>query len=212
MTSIPYLFIDTEEVIPTENWYNYLIDQPGVYRNCFVRRITHIKNVGSVVSHECLQIIVQDESSGARTRLIARQIEGDQVIIGHWQSFRSSLRFFSSDVSCDSGFGSISSCSSSSSSSRPDLPLPMFSLTFDPPHKLNVCELACILHYISKLTQKSIFYNANSFWYALTVYETARLWRKASQIPWRWSSVRGCVLLWKRKSKVRFNLTPFPTT
>lgn len=83
MPSIPYLFVDEKQVCSTREWYQALTKSRSLYERCLVKSITHVKNLDSIVSHEYLQFIVEDQDTSFRTRIIAeRQTKQDQVILG----------------------------------------------------------------------------------------------------------------------------------
>ncbi|ATZ50257.1 hypothetical protein BCIN_05g06250 [Botrytis cinerea B05.10] len=183
---IPYLFEDNEKTFQTQEWCFLLSQSADVYKNCVVKTITHVKNLRSKVVHEYLQAIIEDVDTGNRTRLIAeRQTKQDQVILGRWASKKS--------------FELLSSSSSSSSSPSGDLPLPLFSITFDSP-SFKVLDLAGIL---AKTTEIGGSYNLltkNCYWFAYTAYTALKLKFNGLEEHWHFWKWRGSLILFKGKA------------
>ena len=84
--SIP-LLLDSHEEKDVLSWESSIKDNPDIYQDCFVRRITHAKDVNSPWAHEFVQVIVEDNSSKFCARLLAERVEGDRVSIGKWEPF-----------------------------------------------------------------------------------------------------------------------------
>ncbi|KAM0312714.1 hypothetical protein ACHAO8_006122 [Botrytis cinerea] len=183
---IPYLFEDNEKTFQTQEWYSLLSQSADVYKNCVVKTITHVKNLRSKVVHEYLQAIIEDVDTGNRTRLIAeRQTKQDQVILGRWASKKS--------------FELLSSSSSSSSNPSGNLPLPLFSITFDSP-SFKVLDLAGIL---AKTTEIGGSYNLltkNCYWFAYTAYTALKLKFNGLEEHWHFWKWRGSLILFKGKA------------
>lgn len=189
---IPYLFEDNEKIIETQEWYSLLSQSADDYKNCVVKTLTHVKNIRSKVVHEYLQAIIEDLSTGNRTRLIAeRQTGQDQVILGRWASKKS--------------FSLLSSSSSSSSSSGPsgDLPLPLFSITFDS-DSFKVLDLAGILAKTTELGGKYHLFTKNCYWFAITAYTSLKLRFSGREERWYFWKWRGRLILFKKQAEVSF--------
>ncbi|TEY57641.1 hypothetical protein BOTCAL_0210g00020 [Botryotinia calthae] len=183
---IPYLFEDNEKTFQTQEWYSLLSQSADVYKNCVVKTVTHVKNLRSKVVHEYLQAIIEDVDTGNRTRLIAeRQTNQDQVILGRWASKKSF-----------GVLGSSSSSSSSSSSPSGDLPLPLFSITFDSP-SFKVLDLAGILAKTTEIGGNYNLFTKNCYWFAYTAYTALKLKFGGLEEQWHFSKWRGSLILFK---------------
>lgn len=213
---MPLVFTSTEEVVTPQKWYSDLSQNASTYSNCFVRRITHVKNLNSSVLHEYLQVILEDTGSSSkdRTRVLAeRQTEQDQVIIGHWSfgakpSGKALMSSSSGSSSSGSGFfkriadlfrGSSSS-SSSSSSSKELLPLQLWSLTFDD-NNLNVVALADVMRATS---EKMGCYNLvlrNCYVFAKSIYDTVVQKYQCQQFGWKFAHLQGTLPFLQLKTK-----------
>ncbi|KAJ9393958.1 hypothetical protein DTO282F9_9121 [Paecilomyces variotii] len=201
----PLVFTSEQKVITTGEWYSDLRQNASKYDRCFVRRITHVKNLNSALAHEYLQIILEDtgSSSEGRTRVLAeRQQKQDQVIIGRWSYGTSPLSPSSSShlsgTSAGSSFGSSSSSSSSSGRILPLLPLPLLSLTFDDDN-LNVVSLANLLKEVTDRLRGYDLRTRNCYVFAKTVYESAHYGYHGLEKRWKFSSLRGSLVLLKLK-------------
>jgi hypothetical protein len=205
MTTSPLVFTSDKQVITTAKWLEDLKNNSSNYGDCFVRRITHVKNLKSTFLHEYLQIIFEDTGHGKnpsdrdRTRIIAeRQNSQDQVIIGLW-SFGERPKVSGKEADSRTFFERFKGffgSSSSSSSGDELLPLPLFSLTFDEDN-LNAIDLAAIL---SETTSKLLDYNVatrNCFHFAEAVYDVARLKYHGKSEPWRFSDLKKSIVVWK---------------
>ncbi|KAI0886645.1 uncharacterized protein GGS22DRAFT_186715 [Annulohypoxylon maeteangense] len=204
MSSMPLVFTSDEKVISTTDWYSSLTDDISKYENCFVRRITHVKNLRSSVLHEYLQIIFEDTTGKQnRTRVLAeRQTAQDQVIIGRWSYGLnpSANRSSSSGSSGSWGRGlEFFQGSSSSSSSSPggNLPLPLLSLTFKE-DKLGVMQLAAILQKITVKLGKYNFLLRNCYVFASMVYDLAMVKHTGSSQSWPYAFTKGRLALWAK--------------
>lgn len=58
--NIPNVFEDSDRAIDVLGWEDQITKNPGIYKDCFVRRFTHVKNLESHVLHEYLNVIVKD--------------------------------------------------------------------------------------------------------------------------------------------------------
>ncbi|KAM0282414.1 hypothetical protein ACHAO9_010203 [Fusarium lateritium] len=176
---IPNLFEDTEKPIQTEEWYSLLSQSADDYENCVVKTLTHVKNLRSRVIHEYLQATVEDQDTGNRTCLIAERQNGqDQVILGRRDSSLALL--------------------SSSSMSR-DLPLPLYSITFE--SNLKVLDLAGILAETTKIGEKYDLITKNCYWFAITAYQALKLKYNGTEehcFFWKW---RGRLVYFKTSAK-----------
>ncbi|PYI11428.1 hypothetical protein BO78DRAFT_382704 [Aspergillus sclerotiicarbonarius CBS 121057] len=189
------VFENDEKDFPTQTWYSNLAANANIYENCYVERITHVKNLRSEVLHEYIQVIVVDAASDTRTRLITeRQVEGDRVIVGRsgW-SFSSSLSSSSGFFSFVGRLFSLSSSSISNSNDVNDLPLPLYSLTFKA-KSFNIVDLARLLSVVSEMGG---YYNAlstNCYWYATKMYKLAkRSFQVIEEKEWKFKDWRGSI-------------------
>ncbi|KAH0593319.1 hypothetical protein MHUMG1_09041 [Metarhizium humberi] len=192
MPRIPYLFEDQEQVIQTETWRSYLWSNARTYQHCVVKSLTHVKNLHSELVHEYLQVIVEDTSTGIRTRLLAeREREQDQVIIGRWVSMhrKSALPYTSK-----SGLRSTRNA-------QPDnLPLPLYSLKFTG-NKFNVIYLADILKNTTIAGGHYHLLSKNCYWFARTVYDTIPKLFSCVEKPWTFARWRGLFILFKKRAE-----------
>ncbi|KAJ5111963.1 hypothetical protein N7532_000008 [Penicillium argentinense] len=88
------MFFDSaaEEKIDVKTLPGFIRDNPDEFKNIFVRRFTHVKNLGSNVLHEYLHVILEDNSTDKWTRVIVERQAGtlvwgeahDQVIVRRW--------------------------------------------------------------------------------------------------------------------------------
>ncbi|KAL1871188.1 hypothetical protein Plec18167_007122 [Paecilomyces lecythidis] len=177
--NIPHLFIDssTEENVLT--WEAAINENPAVYQNCFVRRITHVKDLNNRVLHEYLQVIVEDKSSKFCTRLIAERLQQrDQVTIGRWKPFDHYQEKWSPE-DCYyhplelAATSEISSSGSSSSKSLEVLPLPLLTRSL-PKDDLSVQRFANILGKAHWEHPDYNFIVYNCYWFSECVYEGVR--------------------------------------
>ncbi|KAH6605844.1 hypothetical protein Trco_004997 [Trichoderma cornu-damae] len=182
--TIPYVFEDEEKEYSTSDWDSQLSKDPDTYNQCFVRALTHVKNLKSSVLHEYLQIIVErtDTKDPSRTRLLAeRQNDGDRVIAGRssWAPSSSSGGFLGNLLS--------SSSRSSSGGKIGDYPLPLYSLKFTS-GEFPIVRLAEILR---KTTEDggrySIRKKKHCFWFAKAVYNTVKYSFQCVEKTWRWA-------------------------
>ncbi|KAJ9227406.1 hypothetical protein DTO271D3_1416 [Paecilomyces variotii] len=200
----PLVFTSEQKVITTGEWYSDLSQNASKYARCFVRRITHVKNLNSSVTHEYLQIILEDTGSSpkSRTRVLAeRQQAQDQVIIGRWSYGTSPLSPSSSHTSGTSAGSSFGSSSSSSSSSGGILPLPLWSLTFDDDN-LNVVSLANLLRKVTDSLGDYGLIFSNCYVFARTVYDSARLRYHGLSKRWKFSYLRGNLALLEKAFRI----------
>lgn len=215
MSSLPLVFSSDEKVVSTTDWYISLSKDEETYKNCFVRRITHIKNLKSSVLHEFIQVIFEDKtnSKGDRTRVIAeRQTKQDQLIFGRWSyglkpSSKSSVGDGSgSALEAFTNFFRGSSSSSSSSGGGGILPLPLLSLTFDNDN-LSVLQLAEICLKTTEQLGTYDLITRNCYCFSAIVYEAARLKYAGVVKDWPYASLKGKLALWVKldsKAKASF--------
>ncbi|GIK06642.1 hypothetical protein Aspvir_002292 [Aspergillus viridinutans] len=176
--SIPNIFEDSERVINVLNWESHITQHPGTYKNCFVRRFTHVKNLESSVLHEYLNVIVEDEATDTWTRLIVeRQTDQDQVIVGRWsatkgyhENWKPEDCFYRSHAVA---IGSSGSSSGNSSGPAGDLPLPLATRSFQK-GKFGVKELARLLRKTHELHPRYSLAWYNCYWYSYKVFEGVR--------------------------------------
>ncbi|KAL7818374.1 hypothetical protein V8C26DRAFT_420219 [Trichoderma gracile] len=187
--SMPLVFTSTERIVPAQEWSFHLSRNASAYRNCFVRRITHVKNLNSSVLHEYLQ---------NRTRVLAeRQVNQDQVIIGRW-SFGPSHKFgLTSSYGLGDSWEPLQSLpqefsSSSSSSSAGILPLQLWSLTFQE-NVLNVIHLAEVIRITSQRLGSYHMVTRNCYIFAKGVYTAIMQRYGCQQTRWRFYYLQGTI-------------------
>jgi hypothetical protein len=88
------MFFDSaaEEKIDVKRLPEIIRSKRDEFKNIFVRRFTHVKNLGSDVLHEYLHVILEDNSTDKWTRVIVERQAGklvlgeahDQVIVRRW--------------------------------------------------------------------------------------------------------------------------------
>lgn len=177
---IPNLFEDKEKTIQTQEWYSLLSQSPQEYQNCVVKTLTHVKNLRSKVVHEYLQAIIEDLDTGTRTRLIAeRQVAQDQIILGRWASKKSS--------SGPSG----------------DLPLPLFSVSFDS-NNFKVLDLAGILAHTTEIGGKYNLLTKSCSWFALTACMALKYKFNGREERWYFWKWRGRLIIFNKVAQVSF--------
>jgi hypothetical protein len=212
LKAIPCVFEDRETEYNTWTWNSTMSNDPETYEHCFVRTLTHVKNLRSTVLHEYLQVIVErtDTQTPVRTRLIVeRQTDGDRVIVGRssWATSSSSAGFLSNL--------SIKSSSSSSGAEQGSLPLPLYSLKFAS-GKLPVAKLAEILQ---RTTDAGGVYDLlrgkHCFWFANIVYQSVKLaapWEDERIWPWAMYRCYVKIIAWPwTKSRIEVSSAPIPT-
>jgi hypothetical protein len=176
--SIPHLFVDSKQEENVLSWESFINQNPAIYQNCFVRRITHVKDLNNTVLHEYLQVIVEDNSSKFCTRLIAERLRPrDQVTIGQWEPFdHYQENWTPEDCYYQPSELAVSSAISSSGSSNKSsevLPLPLLTRSL-PKGLLSVQKFAKLLGNAHRERPKYNFPVYNCYWYAECVYEGVR--------------------------------------
>ncbi|GFF25239.1 hypothetical protein IFM61606_09387 [Aspergillus udagawae] len=172
--SILNIFEDSETVINVLNWENHITQNPGTYKDCFVRRFTHVKNLESRVLHEYLNVIVEDEATDTWTRLIVeRQTEQDQVIVGRWPASKGYHENWKPEDCFYHSHAVALSSSSSSSGPAGDLPLPLATRSFQK-GKFKVNQLALLLRKTHELHPRYNLPLYNCYWYSYKVFEGVR--------------------------------------
>lgn len=184
MSPIPHLFVNKQDVIQTEKWESLLLANKDAYKNCVVKSITHVKDVHNTWYHEYLQILIEQTSTGARTRIIAeRQQAQDQIIIGRWKWAAKSL----------ASLGCISSSSSGNSlgdtASGVDLPLPLYTIYLQD-NSLGVLDLANVLAGTTKEHRNYDFASYNCYWFAEASYWAVQKKWKYVEKTWQYSHLR----------------------
>lgn len=200
MARIQHLFEDTQRTIPARSWVDDLLKNQSLYTNCFVRSITHVKDINNTWVHEYLQAIIENMANGDRTRIIAeRQTDYDKVIIGRWKTRslgKKSFALFSSSGSSGSGSGSGSG----------DLPLPLYSLVFKE-NSLSVLQLAATFKEVSIKLGDYHFVERNCYDFAYSAYLSAKFRSGFRYIEESWSFARwrGKYIYFVYAAKVRDN-------
>lgn len=167
------LFAGPYEKIPTTDWYNMLAASPSTYEHCRIVSITWVKALASPLSHEFVQFIVEDASTGLRSRIIAdRQETGDWVFVGwDWASNK--------DIS-----------------DRHSLPLPLLSLTYDnPSSRPDLVSFAKVLADVTKRHPYRVM-REMCWWYAETVLEMAHINYGGRLEQWKYAKLRYSLVVW----------------
>jgi len=163
-------FSEKYEQLSTLEWYERISADPSSFQDHQVIAITWVKALGSPLSHEFLQVIIEDTTHGDRYRIVTDRDEcGDRVIFGHHLRPKNSLY----------------------KSEQHELPLPLLSLCFDNSGcRPSVVSLA---HLLIETTARSPKYNIMKemcWWYAETVFEETRLRFGGTLKEWAWARYR----------------------
>jgi len=170
---LPNIFENSKREINVLEWGKKTTQNPNVYKNCFVRHFTHVKDLDSPVFHEYLNVIVENTSNNSWTRLIVeRQREQDQVIVGRWPTLKGyDAKWRPKDCFYKPVIALASSSSSSSSSG--DLPLPLTTRSF----QKNSCSVKLLARLLKWTHDKHPNYDLlkwNCYWYSYEIFEGVR--------------------------------------
>jgi len=161
--------------LSVDNFCDTVKNDPDSFAHFKVLRITHIKNLVSVVWHEYVQVIVRDTSNGKLHRIIVeRQTDNDYVIIGMWKPWTEGE-------------------TPSSGDGDPWLPLPLFSLFFNTP--LALSDVANHIRAVRAVHKDYNVLQANCYWFALSLYTNlyASAGGTATEKKWTWWLFRGII-------------------
>lgn len=154
------------EVLSTTAWLAKITASPRLYDGHHLSSLTWTKALGSPLSHEFIQFVIEDTRTGHRSRhLTHRHVDGgDSVLFGFdWTSGTEPTRHHA-------------------------LPLPLLSLTFD--KKPNVADFARLL---VDITERKPGYNLlreMCWWYAEAVIEDAHAKYGGRLMEWDFSHLR----------------------
>ncbi|GIJ91154.1 hypothetical protein Asppvi_010119 [Aspergillus pseudoviridinutans] len=168
-----------EEVIDINTWAQTIKSNRDEFRNIFVRRFTHVKNLGSYVLHEYLHVIVEDNSTDEWARVIVERQAApfrlrkwkakDQVIIRRW----SASKGYKDYEDLEPNYFPFKAMMSSTSSGPivGDMPLPLITRSFRK-GKFSVEKLADILVVCHNSVPNYSPWTFNCYWFAATVFES----------------------------------------
>lgn len=166
-TSLEWLFTDEIEFHKTGDWYEHLKKNESLYADCSVVSFTRIKNLDSKYMHEYVQFIVEENSTGNRTRVCGErrnEKDLDSVIIGR----------VGKDIKI-----------------LDDMPLPLTSLIFDKGKRPSVIEIAYIFATVTIKGGGYEFRGNNCFWFANLTYKVVKTLFPATEKQWRWVNPGG---------------------
>jgi hypothetical protein len=152
----------------TREWLNTVLETPDQFKHFKVTSITWIKALASPFSHEFIQFIVEDSTTGQRTRIAAgREENGDWVLVGwDWASGQTPSAHY-------------------------ELPLPLLSVTFDDPSTRP--DMTSMAQLLSGLTEKYPAYKFRRemcWWYAEKVLEVMHEQFGGKVKEWEWARYR----------------------
>jgi hypothetical protein len=178
------MFFDSaaEEKIDVKNLPEIIRSKRDECKNIFVRRFTHVKNLGSHVLHEYLHVILEDSSTDKWTRVIVERQAGtlvwgeahDQVIVRRWpagkgykdhENLEPNYFPFNLEVMMSSG---------SSGGNVGDSPLPLVTRSFEK-GDFSVELLAQILCWCHRDQPNYTPGKWNCYWFAERVFESHRV-------------------------------------
>lgn len=174
---------EPEEAIRVDELLKKIRYKRDDYKPIFVRRFTHVKNLGSPVLHEYLHVILEDSSTDEWTRVIVeRQSETvvgskarDQMIVRRWPT---GTRYREHE-NLDGIFPWMKelddlASSGGSSGGVGDLPLPLVTRSFKK-GVFGVELLAELVFACHKEHSYYDFWEFNCYWYAALVFESHRI-------------------------------------
>lgn len=156
------------EKVSTTDWVRKLLASPSRYKTCQVVSISWVKALESPLSHEYIQFVVEETSSGQRSRMIAERHEsGDWVFVGwDWASRKAP-------------------------SDHHRLPLPLMSLTYDDAQlRPQLDSFAKVLASVSARRPGYNLMKEMCWWYAEAVFEAAHAQFGGKLTEWKWSRFR----------------------
>lgn len=160
-------FFSTYEKLSTAEWLKKVLVQSEHFSTYNVISMTWVKALASPFSHEFIQFIVEDSTTGQRTRVaVGREETGDWVICGwNWASGRSPSHHYT-------------------------LPLPLLSLSFD---EFNRPNIGFVSQLFAKVTERRPEYSLARemcWWYAETIFEEMYSRYGGSIKEWEWAKYR----------------------
>ena len=164
---LPDLFKSYER-FSTKEWLAALLEDPDRYKHWKIRSLTWIKALASPFSHEFVQFVIEDETTGQRTRIPAgREETGDWVMSGwDWTSGKAPSHHY-------------------------ELPMPLLSLVFDDPQsRPSVQALAKVLAATTERQPYYKFRREMCWWYAEVVLEEMHAKYGGKVKEWEWSRYR----------------------
>ncbi|KAG9561378.1 hypothetical protein KCU71_g8376, partial [Aureobasidium melanogenum] len=174
--NIPHLFTAQQEQCSTIEWYHKLSSSSETYKNCRVISMTLAKALRSPLSHEFVQFIVEDSSTGTRTRVFTDRIDSsppDRVIVGRdWASPKNP-------------------------SDQDDMPMPLMSLSFTN-QPFPVIQLAALMAAITEREPEYHFYSTMCWWYAMTVFKSAMMYAgdNCEVKEWKFAKYASSMVVW----------------
>ena len=188
--TIPGVFEHPERQVEVLAWGNE-ISNNNKNKNCFIRRFTHVKNVGSTLLHEYLNVIVVDESTNKWTRLIVeRQTNQDQVIIGRWDTFENYDEKWKPQDCFYQSYTSSSGSNYSSGGEVKDFPLPLITRSFEK-GCFQLRNLASMLEKFHNQHPKYNLFQWNCYWFSRSIFDGVSIKLKFVDHKWAWFSWRG---------------------
>lgn len=173
---IPHLFTAQQEECSTIEWYIRLSSSSETYKNCRVVSMTMAKALRSPLSHEFVQFIIEDTSTGTRTRVFTDRTDStppDRVIVGrNWASPKNP-------------------------SDQDDMPMPLLSLTFTN-QPFSVMQLAALMRAITEREPKYHFYSTMCWWYAMSVFKSAQMYAAGNceVKQWKFANYASNMVVW----------------
>jgi hypothetical protein len=160
-------FFSAYERLSTADWLKKVLVQYEQFSTYKVVSMTWVKALASPFSHEFIQFIVEDSTTGQRTRIaVGREETGDWVICGwNWASGRSPSHHYT-------------------------LPLPLLSLSF---HESDRPNIGSVSHLFAKVTERRPEYSLARemcWWYAETIFEAMYSRYGGSIKEWKWAKYR----------------------
>jgi hypothetical protein len=176
------LFASLPERLSTINFLERINDS-SEYANQRVISVTWVKALASHMSHEFLQFVVEDVSTGRRGRLLSdRQETGDWILVpepGESTSSKPSWRELSAQKR------------------RHSLPLPLVSVMFEEPRARPT--LLAMAKLLVETTNRCPEYNPlreMCWWYAEAVIDSAQMAFQGTRTrEWRWAKYRYSFVL-----------------
>ncbi|KAL6918969.1 hypothetical protein ACHAP8_008965 [Fusarium lateritium] len=169
--SIKNLFVDDETSIEIQKFHSLVSDSAEDYSSDAVISITHVRDLWFSDRYEFLEVVIENQETGNRSRLIAERLNGqDQVSLSSWGGSK------------DFGF-------LSSSGKQKRCPLPLFSVAFNS-GDLKCLDFVKMLTEINDIGREYDLLSGNSYWFAITAYKSLKLKfngreKRSSFLGWR---------------------------
>ena len=160
-------FFSAYERLSTADWLKKVLVQSELISTSKVVSMTWVKALTSPFSHEFIQLIVEDSTTGQRTRIaVGREETGDWVICGwNWASGDPPSHHYT-------------------------LPLPLLSLDF---HKSNRPDIVTVSQLFAMVTERRPEYRLSRemcWWFAETIFEEMHSRYDCSIKEWKWAKYR----------------------